>query len=801
MPRLVARLLQSVNIVAVGATPIMHLPQFFKSSIVPQITGSNLLASFFALASVLFLFSGHLRIEKITKPRLLPLEPEAERNSGFLASQTGFAKDAVYTIVPAPRVGRELQRVGSWLGTDATTCRAETVWYRPVNEFSFLVAGYPNSHGCQLFVEVRRIDGSSERIPFFGDNPTEAWKVRTVSLTRSKTIAKFRIVAIDGSTGVGGWLGFSQPFHFSQNLAEFTKQFAQLLLVVLTAAAAFVAILFPGLLLRRISIRPGGHRLAFVWVPVTGFLYLAFVALVCWFGPSAISPRRISQIALGPLFFYALYHSLRFPLDTFTSKMERRVLLVTVLLASVGISKATYSLGPLGELSGGLISRTLEVGGRSDSQIPYHVFQLVATRSSAHGSLAAYLFMTWGFSSRPPLVGLAASPVVLTLPVHVPQGGPDQIRTIFDPEGFSAFRTALIVIACCSLTAVFELATLFMEEEWAFFAFLVTVTTPFVIHETYFVWPKLEAAWFALLATYFILQRRCLLAGLLWGIGYLCHPLVLLSAPALLAVVCLDHARKRPDGLPPVWLSRWIWQPISLFVGLGFCGAIWAFINRGHFSQSFFLTYVAMADGRVPTLANWIRSRWDSVANTLIPLNLFLLHSENAGINSVYSPSPSIVRFYFQYWTTLPFGMGIAFFPFLIKTIYQSLFLEPAWLLLVFVVPFAGFSIYWGVSTSGMLCEGLHPWILGLLIFFVVMFKRSLREGATRKKELTYLSVALMIRGVETVLMLLLTAIWSNHKFVNEEFVLGDSLSLITLLISVGWLHVLMFRYALRLPA
>jgi hypothetical protein len=292
----------------------------------------------------------------------------------------------------------------------------------------------------------------------------------------------------------------------------------------------------------------------------------------------------------------------------------------------------------------------------------------------------------------------------------------------------------------------------------------------------------LEAAWFLLLATYFIWQRRCLLAGGLWGLAYLCHPLALLSTPALLAIVFLEGAK---EGRPRVAFSRRMGQCLSLFLGLAFCVGMWAFINRHHFVQTHFLTYVALADGRVPTLANWLHS-----------LHLFLLHSDNASINSMYQPSPSVVHFFFQYWTTLPFAVGIVFFPFLVRTLWKALFLERAWLAFVFVIPFAAFSVYWGSGTSGLLREGLHPWVLGLLLFCVVMWKRSPSESVmTRHTQFTWLVAALLIRGFETMLMLLLTTIWTNHEFVSSEFALGDILSLLAVMVSVFLLHWLMLRH------
>jgi hypothetical protein len=152
-----------------------------------------------------------------------------------------------------------------------------------------------------------------------------------------------------------------------------------------------------------------------------------------------------------------------------------------------------------------------------------------------------------------------------------------------------------------------------------------------------------------------------------------------------------------------------------------------------------------------------------------------------------------MIHFYFQYWATLPFGVGIAYFCFLPRLLYAAFFQARAWLLLVFVLPFACFSVYWGITSAGMLREGLHPWVLGLLIFSVVMWRKI---AATHHRFSVACSWALLLRGVETLLMLLLPAIWTQHKLVNTQFIWSDSLALVTMAASAAWLYVLTFRQA-----
>jgi hypothetical protein len=84
------------------------------------------------------------------------------------------------------------------------------------------------------------------------------------------------------------------------------------------------------------------------------------------------------------------------------------VLGVGALLAGFAVAKANLSYGPIGELYGGKVSRTLEVGGHSDSRISYHVVQMVANHLAPFAPVANAYFAPWSFTSRGPLAGILA---------------------------------------------------------------------------------------------------------------------------------------------------------------------------------------------------------------------------------------------------------------------------------------------------------------------------------------------------------------------------------------------------------
>ncbi len=262
----------------------------------------NSLPVLLSLGALLFLLSGHLRQVKPAVDLITPLE--TENQSAFVVSQDGFAENGVYFTMAQPRIGPNVKRFGSWLGSDASTGKAQSAWFHWTPNFNLQVAGYPNGHGCELYIETASAGGVLQRIPVAGDDPGETWQIRSISLPDGRAAIRFRIVATDASTNPGGWVGFSQPFQLVQDTRELSRELA---LVALTASAALVALLFPGLWLRRLSnkssrCQPGCAAMAFLWIPVPGFLALAALGLLCWVGPPVLSVRRISQLVLAPLF-------------------------------------------------------------------------------------------------------------------------------------------------------------------------------------------------------------------------------------------------------------------------------------------------------------------------------------------------------------------------------------------------------------------------------------------------------------------------------------------------------------------
>lgn len=742
-----------------------------------------------------FLLCGSVLRVYRTPIDISPLAPAALNDDSVTPA---VPSSAIYGPTSAPSIhGATLGFYGPRAGSEnPATSAAHTPWYQAVPQFAILLAGYPNHAGNALALEVDTGNSQIIHLPLAQDQDSnETWRVREISLREIANPLKFRIVALCGTAAPQAWLSFSQPFLI--RTAGSVEAAKELLLVILATTAAIVAFVFPGLILRHKLCASFNRHLGFIWIPVPGVLMLALIGLASWFGPHQVRARSISRLSLCFLILFITYQVVRAPLSKYLTAIERRVLVLFLLLAGLAVAKSIYSVGPAGELYGGRISRTLEVGGRSDSRVEYHIVQLVALRLGPFSPFARSLFFPWNFSHRGPIPGLAAAPLVLASPVQVTPNFPDQPWTVFDPEGFAAYRIAMIVMACSALLTVFGIARLFVPEEWAYLAFLVTLTAPFVIHEIYFTWPKLLAAGFVLLAAYLLFQSRFFLAGLSVGIGYLCHPSALVWIPALacFAVLCRPSFHAGVKSWPRR-LSLWIPRALSFTASLAICLLAWWFINGKHFAQESFLTYFAAAGDQSHTTANWLRSRLDSLLNTLVPLILFFFHPVDIGVNSFWGLSPRPVQFGFAYWDTLPFGVGIVFFFCLIRLMYVAWQKARAWLLLIIVAPLIFFCAYMGVISSGMLRDGMHAWFLALMVFAVVIWNKfSLRSHRFWQ----ICSWALLLRAVDILIMLLLPSVWSRHMLVQKQFALTDILALLTITAVTIYLCVHTFLFSERL--
>jgi hypothetical protein len=278
------------------------------------------------------------------------------------------------------------------------------------------------------------------------------------------------------------------------------------------------------------------------------------------------------------------------------SNHELYSLLIFIVIMFIAIGKVTYSGGPSGELYGDTISRTHEVGNRSDSRVFYHTVQLVANGLNPYEDQARKFFEPWSFSSRGPLSGLIASPIVLVTAEKVPLSMPDQVWSPFDKEGFATYKYVMISLACLSLIAFSELLFQITNSRYVYLGINILVMTPFFIHELYFTWPKLVTTAFVMLSLFLIIKKKFLYSGLAFVIAYLCHPLAITFAPFLPLLSFIFNFKKTDLRSLSTYIKVFIFNFLLFLMGFLLLAVPWVLLNQGHFMQGAFLNYLLMAD-------------------------------------------------------------------------------------------------------------------------------------------------------------------------------------------------------------
>ena len=541
-----------------------------------------------------------------------------------------------------------------------------------------------------------------------------------------------------------------------------------LLRIASTASLVITVLLGPGLAWR--TWRQGTFDLAFV--PLPGLALLAATGGLTWILAGDVSPRLVSAVVLIPVVALLLAAVLRAGPGEILAPGEHRLLGIVGCVLGIAIALSLWSVGPSGELYSGTISRTLEAGDRPDSRISFHVVQLVANGDGPYSTQAGSLFYPFNFSTRGALAGVASAPVVLVAGGKPPRGLPNQPWAPFDAEGFMAYRLAMMAFACTVFLSLWTLTRRLAGRRAAYLALLLAATTPFLVHEVWFTWPKLLAASFVLLAAACVIERRPVAGGLLAGVGYLAHPMALLSYPALglIALWPLTGARlRRPQiGQGLLWAAGAAVFPIA-----------WRLANGSHYTQDDFLQFLTSANGvHHAPLGDWISSRLVSLGSTLVPLFLPIFHPGDPHINVFGGTSPGVIHFFFQYWTGVPFGVAIVFLPLLLLGLWRAAVRWPWAVFVTVLLPFLIFTVYWGSITTGLLREGLQTWVVTL---FAVLAVEQRAEGFAWLRS-DPIRGLLALRTVEVLALALVPVLATRHRLLDSHFALIDVCALLALI-------------------
>jgi hypothetical protein len=268
--------------------------------------------------------------------------------------------------------------------------------------------------------------------------------------------------------------------------------------------------------------------------------------------------------------------------------------------------------------------------------------------------------------------------------------------------------------------------------------------------------------------------RRFFVAGIVLGVGFLFHPLVLLWAPWL--------------ALWAAGRSAWTMRDVaSTLVRLGAGAALlvlpWMLVGLlaphlpdTHFAgQGDFLRYWTIADRHAATWATWWHTRWLNFANTFVPLHVFLSEEsfDHFRANSPYGPSPPIVKFAYVWWNSLPFGAGLGAWALGLAALGWAVARLRAAAWLWFVAPALFITAYWGMDPLGLMRECGHPLLVALIAILCVV---AARQGGWIERALLHRATP-WLQLPETWLMLWLTTL-ANREPTSVAFAHLDTFNL-----------------------
>jgi hypothetical protein len=704
----------------------------------------------------------------------------------------GFREGSIDPDIDSVTLPHNIKYFGSWSVSHHSMGTAYSQWYHVAKSFCFMVSGYPCFGKNSLLIELKNRKGNLSAIRLKDINPGKKWVMIKISATGGDGPHRIRFIMKDGEKGAFGWLGISQPF---EEILGPGSTFMTLFRILLTVVTSIVLLFGPGFLLRATVKNSSPLLNSLILITLPGFFYLTITGLITWALATTVDPHLTVTILISPIIILCLFVSLKKSIYDITTPVESQALIIFFVVVLIAVAKATYSLGPAGELYGGTVSRTLEVGARSDSRISYHGVQLVANGIKPYSAVGSRFFLPWSYSHRGPIAGLASSPLVILSGAHVTKDMPDQPWHPFDPEGFASYRIIMIVMAATSLLALFSVTSSLLNTQAGLFITALACTSPFILHEIYFTWPKLQATVFVLIALHLLFMRRFVWTGISLGIGYLLHPIALFYSPIIWFIWLILILRTKPQNkssnivLPLLSYpegQRIIRNSFQMFLALGLIILMWWTINAGHNQQTDFFKYFIKADGdHVSSFSEWIRGRADSIANTIIPFNLFFFHSHHPSANSIFGKSPDTIVFFLQYWTSIPFGMGLLCFPLLLVQFYRGVKKFPIEFIVTVFVPFLIFSIYWGGAITGMMREGLHVWVFCLLLFITWSYVSGSKGEISIAN---WQSALISFRAAEIVFMLLLPSLISKKVIFQEQYFLSDLVQLGIIIIGVIWL-------------
>jgi hypothetical protein len=608
----------------------------------------------------------------------------------------------------------------AWFGTyvdgDAFTGRVASTPFRLDGATLHVpIAGYPASPGNALTLEILDAAGRPEKsVRFVGANPRETPGVWHVAIEAWRGRLG-RLVLSDGETQPGGWLAVGTPLGNSRTGAELLYGVPRNYGWYFIGAIACGALLFvPGLSLR--TWQPARFHLEPALLPLPGLFALALLGALTWWG-GADMWRMPADLLLGLLAGVACFLADRWWHEG--GPLRRDECMALGVYASAVVAALAFGVLPLevaqeSDLHSSAQARM--IASPPDNAIPYRTAVYLLYGKDGRADSAAYFGEGWSITSRGPLAPLMIAGALEVFDAR--PGDPPQLHVERWPVSADAYfiarilgilTNALVILGGAALAARLVPGSERVALVWL-------AVAPVVIINTDFVWPKLLATFFALLAVRAVVTRESLVRAAGWGaLAYFSHPVGGLMMPPLAAFVACRAWQSAASGT----VMRTVLVRVGTFgLVLFICVAPWLALKAVLGYHDVFLDY-PLGDGRGPTraasLLSWLACRWDNFRFTLAP---GAFHFSRHMTEWLDGPLSASLRWGIGYAKTLPGALGLGGYAVAVWALCRRTSPAPRGFRRCLVFgSFALLLLFWGYSTDGLGRNCLEPLAILVLVF------------------------------------------------------------------------------------
>jgi hypothetical protein len=624
---------------------------------------------------------------------------------------------------------------------------------KSLKKMDFYSAGYLNG----TTVKIELVNAAGEAVLLTPQGTGDQWRRLKFSLPKTWSKSEpVRLVLTDESSAWTGWAGIGYAKHevWAFNASKYLLFFLKAVLVTL--------ILFlPGLWLRA----TGRVPMPVAFLPLPGMIACALAGIGVWAGPAEL-------LWYGKLvFFGACIFMLvdwvrrrvgrgRSPARDAAARAEsgdeKHLAVVFVLVFLQALFTGVNPLPVAQELGTENSMPGRMVASPPDHVIPYQTADYFFNQYDGKERSKDY-FGDWNVGSRGPLVPLGIAALfeafnfgdwnVVSRGPLVPLG----ITTLFEafklsPQGMNKPRNEAqwpiatgediariygwLLNACVILGAFQLMGALGMTGSPRRMALVWVALSPVVIINTVFLWPKLLAVYFILMALAAVLQRRAALAGALMALAWLSHPVGALMLPSVSLFLIL--ACRAPGDETDFSLRdgvSYLRGYLPFVVGLAGLMAPWLAYKAWLGYSDVFLAYVLGGGNGVEKAASWqqwLAVRASNVWLTLAPGAFYLSEYMQAW---VHGPLRDALRWTVQSAKTLPGNIGfscflVAYLAFLRRPAQPALRALRTWVL---GAGFLAMIVFWGFSGDGLGRNSLEPLSVLVMLFAVASWSPAAR--------------------------------------------------------------------------